>query len=138
MDYTIPTPPGYDYSTKVHVIVIVFQFLIILLCLLNKCRSGQDRGPKIESHDIEKLMPPVISNKNHETTSKHGGCPGCVICLEEFKVGERCRVFPKCNHDFHVACIDNWLKLQNFTCPICRNSLALPLALPLGEGKGIE
>ena len=139
MDYAIPlTPPSYDHSisTKLDVIFIVFYFVLILLCLLNKCRV-RDRGPKIERHDIEKLMPPVIiSNKNHETTSKHGGGPRCVICLEEFKVWERCRVFPKCNRDFHVACIDTWLKLQNFTCPVCRNSLE-ELVLPNISGDDL-
>jgi hypothetical protein len=31
------------------------------------------------------------------------------------------RSIPECNHYFHAACIDEWLKM-NGTCPICRNS----------------
>ncbi|CAN1277197.1 RING-H2 finger protein ATL74 [Linum perenne] len=43
----------------------------------------------------------------------------CSICLGEFLDGERIRVLPKCNHEFHVWCIDKWLALHA-TCPNCR------------------
>nr|GEX80584.1 E3 ubiquitin-protein ligase SIS3-like [Tanacetum cinerariifolium] len=44
-------------------------------------------------------------------------CSDCPICLEEFRV----RGLP-CAHNFHVACIDTWLKL-NVKCPRCRCSV---------------
>ncbi|XP_050207073.1 RING-H2 finger protein ATL78-like [Mercurialis annua] len=46
----------------------------------------------------------------------------CVICLAEFTVGERVRLLPKCNHGFHVKCIDKWLGSHS-SCPTCRHSL---------------
>ncbi|KMT09216.1 hypothetical protein BVRB_6g133180 [Beta vulgaris subsp. vulgaris] len=46
----------------------------------------------------------------------------CVICLSDFKVGEKVRILPKCNHGFHVKCIDEWLSSHS-SCPICRQSL---------------
>ncbi|WJX48123.1 RING-type E3 ubiquitin transferase [Trifolium repens] len=46
----------------------------------------------------------------------------CSICLSEYQPKETLRSIPECNHYFHVACIDEWLKM-NGTCPICRNSL---------------
>ncbi|XP_062094558.1 RING-H2 finger protein ATL74-like [Humulus lupulus] len=46
----------------------------------------------------------------------------CPICLGEFKDGEKVRVLPKCNHGFHVRCIDTWL-LSHSSCPNCRHSL---------------
>lgn len=46
----------------------------------------------------------------------------CPICLGEFVEGERVRVLPKCNHGFHVKCIDRWL-LSHSSCPNCRHSL---------------
>jgi hypothetical protein len=84
--------------------------------------------PRIKSREIEQLMPPVIiriSDKSNGITSTDGGGGGnqCVICLEEFKDGEWCRVFPQCNHEFHVPCIDAWLRRPNLTCPVCRHSL---------------
>ncbi|KAL2339473.1 hypothetical protein Fmac_007413 [Flemingia macrophylla] len=46
----------------------------------------------------------------------------CPICLGEFVDGEKVRVLPKCNHGFHVRCIDTWL-LSHSSCPNCRQSL---------------
>ncbi|KAL5075338.1 hypothetical protein RYX36_014322 [Vicia faba] len=46
----------------------------------------------------------------------------CPICLGEFVDGEKVRVLPKCNHGFHVRCIDRWL-LSHSSCPTCRQSL---------------
>jgi len=47
----------------------------------------------------------------------------CVICLSEFKEGEKLRILPKCNHGFHVKCIDKWLNSHS-SCPTCRQSLS--------------
>ncbi|KAM2468417.1 hypothetical protein FF1_010096 [Malus domestica] len=46
----------------------------------------------------------------------------CPICLTEFEDGEKVRVLPKCNHGFHVRCIDTWF-LSHSSCPNCRQSL---------------
>ena len=60
-----------------------------------------------------------------------GGGPVCAICLGELEPGERVRVLPKCNHGFHVRCVDRWL-LARSTCPTCRQSLFA--APPKGSG----
>ncbi|XP_030517728.2 RING-H2 finger protein ATL74-like [Rhodamnia argentea] len=44
----------------------------------------------------------------------------CVVCLEEFKIGDKCRLLPICRHSFHAGCIDAWL-LKVASCPICRS-----------------
>lgn len=46
----------------------------------------------------------------------------CLICLGELADGEKIRVLPKCNHAFHVKCIDKWL-WSHISCPLCRRSL---------------
>lgn len=46
----------------------------------------------------------------------------CPICLGEFVDGEKVRALPKCNHAYHMRCIDTWL-MSNSTCPTCRHSL---------------
>ncbi|XP_019249983.1 PREDICTED: E3 ubiquitin-protein ligase SIS3-like isoform X3 [Nicotiana attenuata] len=48
-------------------------------------------------------------------------CSECPICLEEFRVGNEVRGLP-CAHNFHVECIDEWLRL-NVKCPRCRSSV---------------
>ncbi|XP_054822747.1 E3 ubiquitin-protein ligase SIS3-like isoform X2 [Prosopis cineraria] len=48
-------------------------------------------------------------------------CSECPICLEEFHEGNEVRGLP-CAHNFHVECIDEWLRL-NVKCPRCRCSV---------------
>ena len=43
----------------------------------------------------------------------------CVICWEDLKDGEMCRVLPACNHVFHKACLGLWL-MEKRVCPLCR------------------
>lgn len=62
--------------------------------------------PETEIDDVTKLDP---EKKN------------CVICLEDFKNGDKATVLP-CIHLFHSNCIQNWLKTQN-CCPICKFKL---------------
>ncbi|KAG1369786.1 RING-H2 finger protein ATL78 [Cocos nucifera] len=52
----------------------------------------------------------------------HRANPECAICLSDFVPGERVRVLPKCNHGFHVRCIDRWLVARS-SCPTCRRCL---------------
>ncbi|KAK9670569.1 hypothetical protein RND81_13G210000 [Saponaria officinalis] len=46
----------------------------------------------------------------------------CVICLSEFGVEDKVRLLPKCQHGFHVKCIDKWLNSHS-SCPTCRHCL---------------
>ncbi|KAK8507519.1 hypothetical protein V6N13_141538 [Hibiscus sabdariffa] len=46
----------------------------------------------------------------------------CSVCLSEFMEDESLRLLPKCNHAFHVPCIDTWFKSHS-TCPLCRANI---------------
>ncbi|KAL2343823.1 hypothetical protein Fmac_005108 [Flemingia macrophylla] len=43
----------------------------------------------------------------------------CSVCLSEFQEEESLRLLPKCNHAFHLPCIDTWLG-SHTNCPMCR------------------
>ncbi|THG22370.1 RING-H2 finger protein ATL54-like [Camellia sinensis] len=43
----------------------------------------------------------------------------CLVCLSEFQEDETLRLLPKCNHAFHIPCIDTWLR-SHTNCPLCR------------------
>jgi len=41
----------------------------------------------------------------------------CGVCLEHFKVGQRCK-YLHCGHSFHEVCIDAWLRESSTKCPL--------------------
>lgn len=47
----------------------------------------------------------------------------CVICLDTEKAKRTRKV--KCGHEFHIKCINSWLKCSD-SCPICRFQLRRP------------
>ncbi|XP_020238372.1 RING-H2 finger protein ATL3 [Cajanus cajan] len=57
----------------------------------------------------------------------------CAVCLSEIVQGEKTRLLPKCNHGFHVDCIDMWFHSHS-TCPLCRN----PVAFESSKSSHIE
>ncbi|XP_076127727.1 uncharacterized protein LOC143108971 [Alosa pseudoharengus] len=66
----------------------------------------------LTKREIERL-PTKAYNPAHSA-----GKTECQICFCEYTEGEQLRMLP-CLHDYHVKCIDRWLK-ENVTCPICR------------------
>lgn len=46
----------------------------------------------------------------------------CAVCLSEVKEGEKIRILPKCDHGFHMECVDMWFQ-SHTTCPVCRNHI---------------
>ncbi|KAK8969130.1 RING-H2 finger protein ATL8 [Platanthera guangdongensis] len=43
----------------------------------------------------------------------------CLIYLAEFAHGDEVRILPQCGHDFHVGCVDMWLRSHS-SCPSYR------------------
>ncbi|CAN0865368.1 RING-H2 finger protein ATL78 [Linum grandiflorum] len=58
----------------------------------------------------------------------------CVICLSEFAAGDKVKILPKCNHGFHVRCIDKWLGSHS-SCPTCRHCLIAATASSRPAGR---
>lgn len=46
----------------------------------------------------------------------------CPVCQERYTEGQALRRITHCAHDFHKACIDEWLN-QNVHCPVCRHDI---------------
>ncbi|KAM3289693.1 RING-H2 finger protein ATL54 [Capsicum chacoense] len=57
----------------------------------------------------------------------------CSVCLNEFQDDDSLRLLPKCNHAFHIHCIDTWLR-SHTTCPLCRAAIISDTsAAPVGS-----
>ncbi|GLT94364.1 hypothetical protein SLE2022_121090 [Rubroshorea leprosula] len=68
------------------------------------------------------LQPSVISSIAVFKYKKGDGLvegTECSVCLSEFQEDENLRLLPKCNHAFHLPCIDTWLR-SHTNCPLCR------------------
>ncbi|KAF8085863.1 hypothetical protein N665_0644s0015 [Sinapis alba] len=97
---------------------------------LSTRRSSSNKGIKKEALS----MFPVVSY-SHELNLPGIG-EECVICLSDFVCGEKLRLLPKCNHGFHVRCIDKWLQ-QHLTCPKCRHCLVETCQKILGDSSQV-
>lgn len=58
----------------------------------------------------------------------------CSVCLSEFEDDESLRLLPKCNHAFHLTCIDTWLR-SHTNCPLCRAPIVADPAAVLGSSE---
>lgn len=52
----------------------------------------------------------------------------CYICLVEYEEGDCLRILP-CHHEFHLTCVDKWLKEIHRVCPLCRGDVCRSDAL---------
>ncbi|RDX68087.1 RING-H2 finger protein ATL54, partial [Mucuna pruriens] len=61
----------------------------------------------------------------------------CAVCLSEFQEDENLRLLPKCNHAFHLHCIDTWLR-SHTNCPMCRAPIVNDLAAARMESTFVD
>ncbi|XP_021713928.1 RING-H2 finger protein ATL78-like [Chenopodium quinoa] len=136
-------PPKHGGSSMDANVVMIFSVLLCLLifsicinCLIRcmfKClimittrntqeRSLRDNKVVISSGLDKRALKTFPVVKYSKDVKVQGLGSECVICLADFKGGEKLRILPKCHHGFHLKCIDKWLGFQS-SCPICRQSL---------------
>jgi len=89
-----------------------------LLNLAERLGDAKPRG--LDPEQIEQL-PSYRCNGIYGIESEQ---TSCVVCMSDFEEQQMLRVLP-CYHEFHVRCIDKWLKTSK-TCPICRGAAAGP------------
>ncbi|CAN6274089.1 unnamed protein product [Urochloa humidicola] len=65
---------------------------------------------------------PCKSYKKLETPQCSDDMEQCHICLTEYEEGEQIRTLP-CKHEFHLQCVDKWLKEIHRVCPLCRGDV---------------
>lgn len=83
-------------------------------------------SPSWQSRGLNELLIrqlPTLQYNKHEEAGVSSSISKCVVCLNEFQHLDMLRLLPKCNHAFHVDCIDVWL-LTNSNCPLCRSAIS--------------
>ncbi|KAM0939852.1 putative transcription factor C2H2 family [Dioscorea sansibarensis] len=128
---TTSTEPTTNFDANV--IMILSVLLCAVLCGLGinsivrcafRCSTRAEAvpppvQPSRERRKAVRALPVLVFS---DVVELPGGNAECAICLSELVAGERVRVLPKCNHGFHVKCIDRWL-MGSSSCPTCRQCL---------------
>ena len=73
-----------------------------------------------DAKEILRFIPTSIIK---EEKNKNDNNYKCVICLYEFKKGDKVSTLP-CLHIFHIDCLKNWI-IRNRSCPICKFDCSL-------------
>ncbi|XVF38753.1 hypothetical protein REPUB_Repub20aG0128900 [Reevesia pubescens] len=93
----------------------------------NAAPHASTRG--LEARVLKSLPVFTFSSKTHPSDSTLE----CAVCLSEFEENESGRVLPKCNHSFHLECIDMWFHSHS-TCPLCRTPVEE--SIPVSDNPG--
>ncbi|KAJ0092866.1 hypothetical protein Patl1_25959 [Pistacia atlantica] len=83
---------------------------------------------------LDSLMRNLVSKDGQPPASKvsveamrsfeiEGEVGECVVCLEEYEVGEMGKEMP-CKHRFHAKCIEKWLGIHGL-CLVCRYKMPI-------------
>ncbi|KAK9101659.1 hypothetical protein Scep_025089 [Stephania cephalantha] len=141
--------PVIELSGKIMLAAVIMLFCVIVLvlalhlyarwCWIRRARprpGPQQQQEEEEQHELDvndgaggldasliRSLPILIFNPDVNDGLE------CAVCLCDISEGEKARLLPKCNHGFHVDCIDMWFQTHH-TCPLCRNSISLALAPP--------
>lgn len=73
-----------------------------------------------DANEILRYIPNSIIT---EEKNKNDNNYKCVICLNEFKIGDKVCTIP-CLHIFHIDCLKKWI-IMNRWCPICKFDFSL-------------
>lgn len=133
------TPPtNYALNGKIMLCSVVILFTVVCVvvffhsyarwCTPNRSerrrirrlrRHHQPNNIVVSSQGLDLSILKALSTFVYSSASHHGPVLECAVCLSEFEDQDRGRVLPKCNHAFHVECIDPWFGSHS-NCPLCR------------------
>lgn len=111
-----------------HSFTIVTLGIIVLIITLRCCYIviivRHQQAEALPQKTIVLQHVDVRSIPTHKYIKGNRQSAECPVCLSEFEDNQELRTLPKCNHSFHVDCIDMWL-YSHPSCPTCRTN-AMP------------
>ena len=129
-------------------IVLLFVGIAVLvvihICIVGRTfRRGYEDGSMVQiSSNVTKKMSiedlKMLPSFDYKAAEKGSSPVDCVVCLENFRKGDKCKLLPNCKHSFHSQCIDSWL-LKTPICPIYRTSSdPSNVGMIFGEERGVS
>ncbi|KAF9109919.1 hypothetical protein BGX27_006997 [Mortierella sp. AM989] len=115
------TPDDMNWPLLDVVIFIILSpaFVVFFLYFIWRIRIRQQHIADLAPTEVVTNLPIKIF---YTAKLKENDPVECVICLEDFEDETELRVLP-CRHEYHVACIDNWLTTRKKFCPICKRDI---------------
>ncbi|XP_062030602.1 uncharacterized protein LOC133746428 isoform X2 [Rosa rugosa] len=101
-------------------IVMLAEALFEQSVVLSSRPSVSSIGSVPAPNEVVESLPVKLFSKLQK--HQHEEAAQCYICLVEYEEGDEMRILP-CNHEFHKACIDKWLKEIHRVCPLCRRDI---------------
>ncbi|QCD95506.1 nucleolysin TIA-1/TIAR [Vigna unguiculata] len=132
-------PSGFEFSPLIVAVIgilastfilVTYYTIISRFCRRTTMQSNEASSPEEEDGEVSSSSNSGLDEAliKSITVCKYtkGVVEGhdCSVCLSEFEENESLRLLPKCNHAFHLPCIDPWLK-SHATCPLCRSTITL-------------
>ena len=122
----------------------VVVFVVIHICIAEWAFRGRyedDSMVQISSNGTKKMSSEdlkMLPSFDYKAAEKGSSPVDCVVCLENFRKGDKCKLLPNCKHSFHSQCIDSWL-LKTPICPIYRTSSdPSKVGMIFGEERGVS
>jgi len=73
---------------------------------------------RVDIYNNSNILSQLPENKIEDLNKLNEENKRCIICLEEYNIGDITIVLP-CFHFFHKSCMINWYK-RKATCPLCK------------------
>lgn len=142
--------PALQLSGIIIIVVIMLLFILVLLVIIFRLYSYTVRHRFWDHHTTRQstisdlptlpqhqgLDPSILRSIKVIQFSSEEAQLGleCSVCLSQVSEGDKARFLPKCNHGFHMQCIDIWFHSHS-TCPLCRNVVTIsPEAAAVDDG----
>ncbi|CAL0334004.1 unnamed protein product [Lupinus luteus] len=127
-DSQLPPRPIFSSGVAYAFIIILASLLLISIILyMRRDHSSSHHHPSRNERVVPTASMTIPAQQVED----------CVICLEEFREGEKAKMILYCNHVFHPHCIDTWLD-KHVTCPVCRCNKLSEVKVADENGVGTE
>ncbi|MDR3549724.1 MAG: RING finger domain-containing protein [Candidatus Pacebacteria bacterium] len=95
----------------------------------------EDYGILCFSRGLTRSEALLLPKKSILPSDLYKGNTRCMVCLQEFAVGDKACELPNCHHIFHMLCIEAWL-FREAECPNCGGVVEVPVPNRDDSGEG--
>ncbi|CAH8385242.1 unnamed protein product [Eruca vesicaria subsp. sativa] len=113
--------------------IVFYTYVCIPFGMLKKqCGDARPHDDDDDGYNLTSVMFGDKEKKEKEEET----C--CSICLVDYEAEDEVTHLPRCNHLFHVHCIEPWLLRGSLTCPLCRAFVFTPTPTPPSHNNVIN